>query len=297
MRQYIVNTFSDEVFGGSPVAVCIVESWIPSRDMQKIAIQNNLPETAFIVNRGIYYELRCFSPYGEVQKFVNSSQAAAYVVFRFLKPDIDEIKFRTYKSEVIVKKRYDNIYVQIPQLKLLELEASYEVEEALGVMPKKIFGGPGGFFVFESEEQVLEFNPDIDKIVELFTTSYSLPERKSWRKHIDELLSDDVMELEGTEERIPVFSELSFCITAPSDEADCVCRYISLGDYLTHGYEYPIRYETIMPYWFTQIKKEKIVSWQVDAKNAILECKNKKDTKIEIGGKARLYAISDIYVE
>lgn len=297
MRQYIVNTFTDLVFGGSPVAVCIVDSWIPSRDMHNIAIQNSLPETVFILNRGIYYELRCFSPYGEVYKYVNSTQAAAYVLFRFIKSDIYEITFKTAKLDVVARKKYDNIYVEIPQLKLLELETSYEVKDALGVMPKKIFGGPGGFFVLESEEQVREFNPDVEKIIEMYKKSYGLPRRDSWTNRIDEILSDDIDDTERKEEKIPLFSELSFCITAASDNADCVCRYISIDENIYHGYEYPIKYETMMPYWFSRKKHNKIVSWQIDERDAILECINKKDTKIEVGGKAKLYAISDIYVE
>lgn len=297
MRQYIVNTFTEEVFGGSPVAVCIVESWISSSDMMKIAIQNNLPETAFIINRGIYYELRCFSPYGELYKFVNSSQAAAYVLFRFLRPELREISFKTAKVDIKVKRKYDKISVSIPQLKLLELETSYEVEEALGIMPKRIFAGAGGFFVFENEEDVINFNPDIDKIVELFNRAYSLPERKSWTRHIDDLLSDNVDMRMDLEEKCVLFSELSFCITSISEEADCISRYFSLGDYVTHGYEYPIKYETMVPYWFGELKKDKILIKQIDARDALLECKNVFDTKIEISGKARLYAISDIYVE
>ncbi len=297
MRQYIVNTFSDEVFGGSPVAVCIVESWIPSRDMMKIAIQNNLPETAFIINRGIYYELRSFSPYGELHKFVNSSLAAAYIVFRFLRPELNEINFRTSKVGIVLKRKYDRISLIIPQIKLFELETSYEVEAALGIMPKRIFGGAGVFFVFENEEQVMDFNPNIDKIMELFNNEYSLPQRKNWRKHIDNLLSDDVdIFMESNEESI-LFSDLSFCITSISDEADCICRYFSSINYIMHGYEYPIKYETMLPYWFSEMKKNKIKIRQVDQRNALLECTNKFDTKIEISGKARLYAISDIYVE
>ena len=29
MRQYVVDAFTDRVFGGNPAAVCILESWLP----------------------------------------------------------------------------------------------------------------------------------------------------------------------------------------------------------------------------------------------------------------------------
>lgn len=28
MRQYVVDAFTDRVFGGNPAAVCILESWL-----------------------------------------------------------------------------------------------------------------------------------------------------------------------------------------------------------------------------------------------------------------------------
>lgn len=49
MRQYIVDAFTDEVFKGNLAAVCVMEQWLNEELMQKIAIENNLSETAFAV--------------------------------------------------------------------------------------------------------------------------------------------------------------------------------------------------------------------------------------------------------
>ncbi|VEF84725.1 phenazine biosynthesis PhzC/PhzF protein [Enterococcus faecium] len=47
LDYYVVDAFADEVFKGNPAAVYVLEEWLPEGTMQKIAIENNLSETAF----------------------------------------------------------------------------------------------------------------------------------------------------------------------------------------------------------------------------------------------------------
>ena len=49
MKQYIVDAFTDKPFSGNPVAVCVMDSWPSEESMMKLAMENNLSETAFIV--------------------------------------------------------------------------------------------------------------------------------------------------------------------------------------------------------------------------------------------------------
>lgn len=49
MQCYIVDVFSDRIFGGNPAAVCVLhDKWLPDRLMQTIAKEHNLSETAFV---------------------------------------------------------------------------------------------------------------------------------------------------------------------------------------------------------------------------------------------------------
>jgi predicted PhzF superfamily epimerase YddE/YHI9 len=45
-----------------------MDSWLSEELMQKIAIENNLSETAFAVKEGETYRLRWFTPGGEIVK-------------------------------------------------------------------------------------------------------------------------------------------------------------------------------------------------------------------------------------
>lgn len=66
MKCYIVDAFTDKVFKGNPAAVCVMDQWLPDRLMQDITRENNLSETAFTVLNVDVYDLRWFTPGGEI---------------------------------------------------------------------------------------------------------------------------------------------------------------------------------------------------------------------------------------
>ena len=49
MKQYIIDAFTEELFAGNPAAVLPCRSMPSAELMQKIAIENNYSETAFVV--------------------------------------------------------------------------------------------------------------------------------------------------------------------------------------------------------------------------------------------------------
>lgn len=51
IRMFQVDAFSENLFGGNPAAVCILNKWLDESLMQKIAEENNLSETAFVVKK------------------------------------------------------------------------------------------------------------------------------------------------------------------------------------------------------------------------------------------------------
>ena len=44
---YQADAFTSHLFGGNPAAICPLTEWLPDEVMQKIAVENNLAETAF----------------------------------------------------------------------------------------------------------------------------------------------------------------------------------------------------------------------------------------------------------
>ena len=66
LKQYVVDTFTDTVFKGNPADICVLDRWLPDDLMPSITRENNLSETAFTVKNGDYYDLRWFTPGGEM---------------------------------------------------------------------------------------------------------------------------------------------------------------------------------------------------------------------------------------
>ena len=63
---YQIDAFTDKVFHGNPAAVCLVSHWLNDELLQAIAVENNLSETAFVMEDKDGYQLRWFTPKGEI---------------------------------------------------------------------------------------------------------------------------------------------------------------------------------------------------------------------------------------
>ena len=83
IQQFIVDAFTDTVFKGNPAAVCLLDKWLSNDTLQNIAKENNLSETAFTVKNGVHYELRWFTPGGEIDLCGHATLATAFVLFSF----------------------------------------------------------------------------------------------------------------------------------------------------------------------------------------------------------------------
>jgi PhzF family phenazine biosynthesis protein len=99
---YQVDAFSDQPFGGNPAAVCPLAEWLPDQQLQDIAAENNLSETAFFVPRSEVYGLRGFIPQVEVDLCGHTTLAAAWVLIHARAGAPQVLRFATRSSELRV---------------------------------------------------------------------------------------------------------------------------------------------------------------------------------------------------
>lgn len=92
MRQYIVDAFTNKPFSGNPAAVCVMDKWPSKESMMKLAMENNLSETAFIVKEEAGYHLRWFTPGTEVELCGHATLAASFVILNFYEKDSNEVR-------------------------------------------------------------------------------------------------------------------------------------------------------------------------------------------------------------
>ena len=82
---YVVDAFTEQQFKGNSAAVVPLKAWIDAELMQKVARENNLSETAFMVEITTgRYEIRWFSPLTEIDFCGHATLASAYILFNHL---------------------------------------------------------------------------------------------------------------------------------------------------------------------------------------------------------------------
>ena len=94
MNSFIVDSFTKERFKGNPAAVCILKAELSVENMQLIASEFNLSETAFIKKISEdSYSIRYFSPLQEIDLCGHATLASAKVLFE--EEGIKEVVFIT----------------------------------------------------------------------------------------------------------------------------------------------------------------------------------------------------------
>src|SRR5665647_3649228 len=95
---YQIDAFTDKLFHGNPAGVCILKSWPAEKVMQQIAEENNLPETAFILEKKDEIEIRWFTPTMEVDLCGHATLASAHVLFTYYSTASNLIRFFSPRS-------------------------------------------------------------------------------------------------------------------------------------------------------------------------------------------------------
>ena len=254
-----VDAFTDKLFGGNPAAVCILDKWLDDELLQAIAMENNLPETAFIVPEGSGYLIRWFTPTAEVDLCGHATLASGYVVFNHLNFAGEEITFFSPRSgDLKVIKRDDVLFLDFPADTFAEVVPPVELINGLRLEPLEVFKGKTDYLVvIHSEEEISNLHPDFNLLA-------------------------------GLEGR-------GVIVTAPGNEVDFVSRFFAPGISIPEDPVTGSAHTTMIPYWSKRLNKKQLVARQLSERGGALLCEDWGD-RVKIGGKARLFMKGEIYV-
>lgn len=256
MKQYVVDAFADNVFEGNPAAVCIMNDWIDDDIMQKITIENNLSETAFAVKDGDTYNLRWFTPGGEIDLCGHATLATAYVILRFYEEGKNIVEFDTMSGRLVVTKDGDLYELEFPINNMKKIEVDDHMVEALGVRPLEAWIDRDIVFILDSEKDVVEFTPDLEKL-----------------KSLDGLLQH---------------------ITAKSEKYDCISRSFAPKLSVPEDPVCGSGHCHIAPIWSDKLSKDKLICRQASKRGGTIICKLGEN--IKMSGRAVLYSEAEIYI-
>jgi PhzF family phenazine biosynthesis protein len=249
---YQVDAFTSDVFSGNPAAVCMLDSWIDDRRLQSIAAENNLSETAYLVQTENGFDIRWFTPLTEVELCGHATLASAFVQFVCRKWSGDTIRFQTLKSgELVVTRRDDIFEMDFPARPAHTQTPPDGLSKALRVTPRKVFGSAEDLMVvLDNEKTVVDVEPIFPAL--------------------------EQVECRG------------IIITARGDQSDFVSRFFAPRVGIQEDPVTGSAHCVLIPYWAAVLGKKELHAFQVSKRGGELFCRHAGE-RVMISGKATLY--------
>lgn len=257
MKQYVVDAFTDKVFHGNQAAICVLDEWLPEEVMMNITLENNFSETAFTVKEGDKYHLRWFTPGGEIDLCGHATLACAYVLLNHYISGEKSVTFKTLSGDLVVTEKDDLLEMEFPAYDLKPVSVTPEMTEILGVRPLEAYMGRDLLCVFENEDAVRNFTPNMEKLLGL-----------------DGLLLH---------------------VTAPGKETDCVSRSFAPKLNVPEDPVCGSGHCHIAPYWAKRLERDTLVAYQASKRGGTLYCRVSGD-KVFLAGNAALFSVSELNV-
>lgn len=247
---YQVDAFADRLFAGNPAAVCVLKQWPPDELLKAIAAENNLSETAFLTGNGARYRLRWFTPVVEVDLCGHATLAAAFVVFRFMEPELDAVRFETRSGELTVRRRDDWLEMDFPSRPPAPTEPPAGLLEALGRPPREIWKARDYMAVYDNEDDVRALTPEMAAL-----------------------------------SRVDMFAVI---VTARGREADFVSRFFAPAAGVPEDPVTGSAHCTLAPYWASRLGKNALRARQLSRRGGEILCEMRGD-RVALSGRAVLY--------
>lgn len=255
MKQFIVDAFSERIFHGNQAAICVMDAWLTDELMINIARENNFSETAFTVKTNDGYEIRWFTPGGEVKLCGHATLATSYVLFRYYETDKNNLVFHSLSGDLLIGKDGDYISMDFPMLRCRKIEITNLMAEAFGSMPLEAYIDDRLLLVYENEQIIRNMKPDFEKVA--------------------------------------LLHEHGVAVTSAGSDYDCVSRFFAPRLKVNEDPVTGSAHCMIAPYWGERLGKKTIRAYQASERGGELLCELHED-RVVIKGKAALYSIGEL---
>lgn len=244
-----VDAFTDSLFSGNPAAVCLLSAWPNDEYLQKIAVENNLSETAFLVPQGNGYQIRWFTPGTEVELCGHATLASAHVLFNHLKHPHETIEFYSLHSGLLkVTQNNGWLTLDFPKDEIQPALPPDGLIHAIGKKPLEIWRGKTDYLLFfASQEEIEEMAPDFRELVKV--------------------------EARG------------IIVTAPGYETDFVSRFFCPQVGIDEDPVTGSAHTTLTPFWAHRLNQLEFEALQLSKRGGFIKCKL-MGQRVLISGKA-----------
>ena len=258
IQMFQVDAFTDKLFGGNPAAVCILTQPLPDEIMQKIAAENNLAETAFIIDQGDTFSIRWCTPKVEVDLCGHATLASSHVIFNHLKYPKKILRFTSRSGILEVRQEGDLLILNFPSDMPQKGCLGRSVTDSLGMDPVEILKGKTDYMlVYENQAQIEALDPDFG--------------------------------------RLGKANVRGIIVTAKGNDSDFVSRFFGPAVGINEDPVTGSAHTNLIPYWSARFGKKEMTAIQLSERRGHLQCKDLGE-RVEIGGKAVTYLVGEITV-
>lgn len=253
-----VDAFTDHLFGGNPAGVCPLDHWLADEVMQKIAMENNLSETAFFVKEDAGFHIRWFTPKVEVNLCGHATLASAHVIFHYPGYNGEMISFQSKSGILNVTKEGEMLILDFPANKPQRTALPDDFVQSLNITPIQCYRGKEDYLLLYKSQQEIE------------------------------ALIPDFRRLEKVDARAVI-------VTAPGDKVDFVSRFFAPRVGVDEDPVTGSAHTVLIPFWAEKLGKTEMKALQLSHRGGTLFCRLRGD-RVDIGGKAVTYLKGEIYL-
>ena len=257
---YQIDAFASERFKGNPAAVCLLDDWLPDEILQKIAQENNISETAFLVKENDLYHIRWFTPTVEVDLCGHATLASAFVVLNEMQSDLNasnKVTFSSKSGALSVTCDSELLVMDFPATEATLRSTPKEIIEAFGKEPLETLKSDDYMAVYEDEEDISTLSPD-----------YSILARLDCRGII---------------------------ATSKGKNSDFVSRFFAPRCGINEDPVTGSAHCTLAPYWANKLGKNRLSAKQLSKRGGELMCEY-RDNRVLLSGRAIKYLEGKLYL-
>jgi PhzF family phenazine biosynthesis protein len=264
-----VDAFAGSAFTGNPAGVCLLDRWPAPALMQRIAAENNMAETAFVVPDGSSCQLRWFTPAVEMDLCGHATLAAGHVLFHHRGWKGTSIVFSSASGPLTVEKTGDLLVLDFPSRPALPCQPSTVLLSGLKKEPIEIRGARDYLAVYATEEDVRALAPDMALL-----------------SRIDRM---------GVIATAPARADTAATGSDVDGSIDFVSRFFAPGVGVPEDPVTGSAHCTLIPYWALRLGRKRLRARQVSARGGELFCED-AGARVKIGGRAVTYLAGEISV-